>query len=104
MARGVAGDRFVLKLDGSRVHQAFMEEVAPNQYVGFNGRAAGTATPGATTLSTVLDGTITACRTTVPLSEPFYECRSAWPGTSSPSPVSFAACTSKNHRMVFTRR
>jgi hypothetical protein len=101
---GVAGDRFVLTLEGSWVHQAFMEEVAPNQYVGFNGKAAGTTTPGATTLSTVLDGTITACRTTLALSEPFYECKSAWPGAPSPPPVSFAACTSKNHRMVFTRR
>jgi hypothetical protein len=101
---GVAGDRFALNLEGSWVHQAFMEQITSNQYVGFNGRAAGTATPGAMTLSTVLDGTITACRTTVPLSEPFYECKSPWPGAPSPPPVTFAACTSKTHRMVFTRR
>ena len=71
---GVAGDRFVLRLEGSWVAQAFMEEVAPNTYVGFHGIAAATVPPGASTISAALDGSITYCRTQVRLTEPFYGC------------------------------
>jgi len=98
----VAGDRFVLRLEGSWVDQAFMEEVGPNTYVGFSGTAAATVTPPASTISAALDGSITYCRTTVRLDEPSYECSS--PGAPRIQPETFKACQSKNHRMIFTRR
>jgi hypothetical protein len=97
---GVAGDRFVLRLEGSWVHQAFLEEMAANTYVGFNGVAAATVPAGAATISAQLDGTITHCRTRVPLNEPLYQCE----GFGAPKPETFVACTSKHHRMIFTRR
>lgn len=101
---GVAGDRFVLKLHGSWVNQAFMEEVAPNTYVGFNGTAAATVVPGASTISAAFDGTITHCRTRVRLNEPFDQCVDAFAGPAASQPESFVACQSKNHRMLFTGR
>jgi hypothetical protein len=100
---GMAGDRFVLRLEGSWVHQAFMEEVASNTYVGFHGFAAATVPPGASTISAALDGSITYCRTPVRLTEPIYGC-SPLTGPAAPQPETFLACHSKNHRMIFTRR
>ena len=100
----VSGDRFVLRLHGSWVNQAFMEEAAPNTYVGFNGTAAATVPPGVSTIAAVFDGSITHCRTSVRLNEPFYQCVDTWAGPAAPQPETFVACQSKNHRMVFTRR
>jgi hypothetical protein len=99
---GVAGDRFSLRLDGSWVDQAFMEEVARNTYVGYSGFAAATVAPRASTISATLDGSITACRTSEPLIEPSYSCVNAIPGQPLSRPDTHVACYSKNHRMVFS--
>jgi hypothetical protein len=101
---GVAGDRFSLRLDGSWVEQAFVEEVARNTYVGYSGNATATVAPGASTISAMLDGSITACRSSEPLVEPSYECVNYVPGQPLSRPETHMACYSKNHRMVFTRR
>jgi hypothetical protein len=99
---GVAGDRFRLQLIGSWIHQAMMEEVAPLTYVGFSGYATASVQANAPTFTAALDGSITSCRTSVPLREPSYQCESL--EETRIQPETFVACSSKNHRMVFTRR
>jgi hypothetical protein len=100
----MAGDHFALELNGSLFHQAFFEKVAPDSYVGINGRATATVSPGAATISALLDGGITHCRTSVPLSEPVYGCVPLGSGMSALQPESFVTCQSKNHQMIFSRR
>ena len=101
---GMAGDNFALELYGSWFHQAFLEKVASDSYVGFNGIATARVPPGASTISAVLDGTVTHCRTSVPLSEPVYGCVPLGSGMSALQPESFVTCQSKNHQMIFSRR
>jgi hypothetical protein len=101
---GMAGDNFALGLHGSWVHQAFFEKLASDSYVGINGMATARVPPGASTISAVLDGTVSYCRTSVPLSEPVYGCVPLGSGTSGVQPESFVPCVSRNHQMIFTLR
>jgi hypothetical protein len=91
---GVAGNYLSISLDWEG--PILVEELAANTYVAFGGWATTTlGTAAATTISTAFDGVIDYCELRAPMGT-FYSCTAA--------AVAHAQCTSKNHRIVLTRR
>jgi hypothetical protein len=91
---GVAGDYLSFSLDWEG--PVIVEELAPNTYLAFGGWATATlATSIASTISTSFEGLIDYCELRSPMGT-FYSCTAA--------AVAHAQCTSKNHRIVLTRR
>jgi len=92
---GVAGDlvAFDLRWEGPAV----VEEVAPNTYIGFDGRAdASVGTSRVSTLSASFQGSVDYCALKSPMGS-YYDCQ---PGLASAR----AECESNNHQLILTRR
>jgi len=92
---GIAGDlvAFALQWEGP----ALVEEVAPNTYIGFDGRAeAYVGTSRVSTLSAFFQGLVDYCALKSPMG-PYYDCSAAL------APAR-AECDSKNHQLILTRR
>jgi hypothetical protein len=90
---GVAGDLIAFQLEDHGPY--LVEQVAPNTYLAFDGRAEATVgTSGLSTISTSFDGLIEYCALTSPMGS-LYSCGQA-PGVGQ--------CFSRNHRLILTRR
>jgi hypothetical protein len=92
---GVAGNFIALEFGGHGPY--VVEQVAPNTYLGFDGRA-GTSvgTSPVSTISTSFDGSIEYCERKSAMGVG-YSCR-------PDEAVALARCVSKNHQLILTRR
>ena len=85
-----------------------VEITSSHTYVAFSGNATASPAPGASTVSATFDGWIEFCARKSPMSD----ADDGYPGCAvdvradpTPSqPVTYARCSSANHRIVFTRR
>jgi hypothetical protein len=92
---GVAGNLVAFDLRGEGPY--LVEEVAPNTYVGFDGRSEATMGPGgASTISTSFQGRIDYCALRAPMGQ-YYSCP---PGLASAR----VECESIHHQLILTRR
>jgi len=92
---GIAGDLVAFELRGDGPY--LVEEVAPNTYIGFDGRAeASVETSRASTISASFQGWVDYCALNSPMGQ-YYECR---PGLAAAR----VECESKSHQLILTRR
>jgi len=92
---GVAGDFLAFELRGEGPY--LVEQVAPNTYLGFDGRAeASVATARVSSIATPFQGFVDYCALPSPMGQ-YYDCR---PGLAT----AHAECESKNHQLILTRR
>jgi hypothetical protein len=92
---GVAGDLVAFELRGEGPW--LVEQVGPNTYLGFDGRAeASVATATVSTITASFEGFINYCGAKAETA-PYYD--------GSPArAVTSAVCESKNHHLILTRR
>jgi hypothetical protein len=92
---GVAGNFIALEFGGHGPY--VVEQVAPNTYLAFDGRAGISVGPSpVSTISTSFDGSISLCERKSEMGS-YYSC------TSSEA-IAHAECASKNHQLILTRR
>jgi hypothetical protein len=92
---GIAGDLVAFELRGEGPY--LVEEVAPNTYIGFDGRAeASVGTSRVSTISASFQGWVDYCALNSPMG-PYYECRAGLA-------VARAECESNSHQLILTRR
>ena len=92
---GVAGDFLAFAFGGEG--PSLVEEVAPNTYLGFDGRAeASVGTSRVSSIVTSFQRWVDYCALRSPMGQ-FYDCR---PSLA----VAHAECESKNHQLILTRR
>jgi hypothetical protein len=94
-AVGVAGDAVTLNLYNGE-DAGIVERVPPAYYLALSGQAQAVTTSSPATISAAFDGTIDYCGVSLAAS-PYDECY--FPKTSA-----HQECTSKNHRLMLTRR
>jgi len=91
---GVAGDLVAFELRGEGPY--LVEEVAPNTYIGFDGRAeASVGTSRVSTISTSFEGRVDYCALNSPMGQ-YFDCRAGL--------TARAECESKSHQLILTRR
>jgi hypothetical protein len=92
---GVAGDLVAFELRGEGPY--LVEEVAPNTYIGFDGRAeASVGTSRVSTISASFQGWVDYCALKSPMGQ-YYECRAGLA-------TARVECESKSHQLILTRR
>ena len=95
----------LLTFDG---RPGLVEITSSHTYVAFSGNATASPIRGTSTVSATFDGWIEFCARKSPMSETddgYPGCAVADRADPTPSqPVTFARCTSTNHRIVFERR
>lgn len=92
---GIAGDLVAFELRGDGPY--LVEEVAPNTYIGFDGRAeASVGTSRVSTISASFQGSVDYCALKSPMGQ-YYECRAGLA-------TARAECESKSHQLILTRR
>ena len=93
----VAGNDVTFWLGEHGYGAAFVEQVAPNTYLQFDGSATVSAGESPVSfLSTTFEGATDYCVTKSPMTGLYYDCNS--------SAVTNVHCVSKNHRLILKRR
>ena len=91
---GVVGDLVAFELRGEGPY--LVEEVAPNTYLGFDGRAeASVGTSRVSTISASFQGFVDYCAKTAPMGQ-YYDCHAGL--------TARAECESNSHQLILTRR
>jgi len=91
---GVSGNLVAFELRGEGPY--LVEEVAPNTYLGFDGRAeASVGTSRVSTISVPFQGWVDYCAKTSPMGQ-YYDCHAGL--------TARAECESNSHQLILTRR
>ena len=104
----VAGNRMTFPLVTFDGRPGLVEITSSHTYIAFTGNATAALGPFASTIVATFDGSIEFCARKSPMSEAgdgYPGCAVADRADPTPSqPVTYARCSSMNHRIVFTRR